>query len=245
MSIRFIIFLLALVPEIGISASAMKMDPVNISLRDMVSLQNGAKLFVNYCISCHSASYIRYSRMAEDLDLPEDVVKNNMLFSGGKIGDLMTTTMTEEDGKAWFGVSPPDLSLIGRIRGAEWLYNYLRAFYIDENTRSGWNNVVFENVAMPHPLYELQGRQKAVFKTVTDNHGNESKVLDKFELVTPGTMTVEEYDSHMRDLTNFLLYLSEPTKMAGIKYGIWVMVFLVILGTLAYALKKEYWQDIH
>jgi len=247
MRVKFVIFLLALVPALGLAAATpkMKMDRVEISLRDTVSLQNGAKLFVNYCLSCHGAEYMRYNRMAEDLDIPEEVVRKNMLFSGGKIGDLMTTTMTEEDGKAWFGVPPPDLSLIGRLRDAQWLYNYLRAFYVDENAPSGWNNVVFENVAMPHVLYELQGRQKAVFKTVIDSHGNESEVLDKFELVTPGTMTAEQYDSAMRDLTNFLVYVGEPAKMVRSKYGIWVMGFLMVFGALAYALKKEYWRDVH
>ena len=248
MIIRFVALMLMLAPVIGMAATAPKMalDAVEISLKDKVSLQRGAQLFVNYCLSCHSAQYMRYNRMAADLDIPEDVVRKNMLLSNQKIGDLMTTTMSQKDAANWFGgVAPPDLSLTGRLRGADWLYNYLRTFYLDETTASGWNNVVFENVAMPHALYELQGLQRAIFKTVTDEQGIESKVLDTFEMVRPGTMTPQEYDEAMRDLTNFMVYVAEPAKMVRVKYGIWVMLFLAVFGALAYALKKEYWRDIH
>ncbi len=248
MIIRFVALMLLLAPVIGMAASAPKMalDPVEISLKDKVSLQRGAQLFVNYCLSCHSVQYMRYNRMAADLDIPEDVVRKNMLLSNQKIGDLMTTTMSQKDAVDWFGgVAPPDLSLTGRLRGADWLYNYLRTFYLDETTASGWNNVVFENVAMPHALYELQGLQRAVFKTVTDEQGIESKVFDTFEMVRPGTMTPQEYDEAMRDLTNFMVYVAEPAKMVRVKYGVWVMLFLAVFGGLAYALKKEYWRDIH
>ena len=188
---------------------------------------------------------MRYNRMAADLEIPEEVVKKNMIFTGAKIGDLMTTTMNADDATNWFGVAPPDLSLIGRLRDPEWLYNYLRSFYLDDKSPSGWNNVVFENVAMPHALYELQGQRKAIFKTVTDDDGHTVEVLDRFELVKPGKMTLEEYDNAMKDLTNFLVYLGEPAKMVRTKYGVWVMIFLMMFGALAYALKKEYWRDVH
>jgi len=220
------------------------LDSVEVSLKDKVSLQNGAKLFVNYCMSCHSAQYMRYNRMAADLGIPENLVKSQMIFNGGKIGDQMTTTMSKEHGEEWFGVAPPDLTLTGKLRGPEWLYTYLRTFYRDDATASGWNNKTFPNVAMPHAMYELQGIQKANISVVTDDYGNEKEVID-LELVTPGTMTTEEFDNAMRDLTNFLYYMAEPARMVRINYGIWVMLFLFLLGGLAYLLKIEYWRDVH
>ncbi|WP_423910799.1 cytochrome c1 [Candidatus Spongiihabitans sp.] len=220
------------------------LKPVEVSLRDKVSLQNGAKLFVNYCMSCHSAKFMRYNRMAADLEIPEQLVESNMIFTGGKIGDAMTTTLSKEAGEQWFGVAPPDLSLIGKLRDPEWLYGYLRSFYIDDSTETGWNNLVFPNVAMPHVLYELQGIQKAIFNSRTDQNGNSREVFDSFELVSVGKMDADEYDHAMRDLTNFLYYMGEPARMVRIKYGIWTMLFLVVLGSLAFMLKKEYWRDI-
>ncbi|NKB75689.1 MAG: cytochrome c1 [Gammaproteobacteria bacterium] len=247
MKLKIVTLLLILLPAVGFasSASKMEMDHIEVALNNKASLQNGAKLFVNYCLSCHSAQYMRYNRMASDLGIPEDVVRENMVFTDSKIGDLMTTTMNAKDATKWFGVAPPDLSLIGRLRDPEWLYNYLRSFYLDENSPSGWNNVVFENVAMPHALYELQGQRKAIFKTVTEADGLEVEKLDRFELVKPGKMTLEEYDDAMKDLTNFLVYLGEPAKMVRGKYGVWVIIFLLMFGALAYALKKEYWRDVH
>ena len=227
------------------SASGGALDYVEVSLRDKVSLQNGAKLFVNYCMSCHSAKFMRYNRMAKDLEIPEELVQENMIFTGGKIGDVMTTTMSVQAGEEWFGVPPPDLSLIGKLRDPEWLYSYMRKFYIDPTTASGWNNLVFPNVAMPHVLYELQGIQKAVFKTEKDHDGNEHEVFDRFEMITPGIMSTEEFDHAMRDLTNFLYYMGEPARMVRVKYGIWTLLFLGVFGVLAYLLKKEYWRDVH
>ncbi len=226
------------------SESSAALAHVEVSLRDKVSLQNGAKLFVNYCMSCHSAKFMRYGRMAKDLDIPEQLVVDNMIFNGGKIGDPMTTTLSEQDGDEWFGVAPPDLSLIGKLRDPEWLYGYLRSFYVDDSRASGWNNLVFPNVAMPHALYELQGIQKAVFKSITDSNGKQHDVFDKFESITPGTMSAEQYDHAMRDLTNFLYYMGEPARMVRIKYGMWALLFLSILGALAFMLKKEYWRDV-
>lgn len=224
----------------AVEEGKMEMAHFETSLKDKPSLQRGAKLFVNYCLSCHSAKYMRYNRMAEDLDIPPKLVERYMMYASDKIGNPMETTMPAKDAEKWFGVAPPDLSLIGRLRGADWLYNYFGAFYLDENSPSGWNNVVFENVAMPHAMYELQGLQRAVFK-VEDGR----EVLDRFEQTTSGKMTPEEYDQATRDLTNFLVYVGEPAKMVRIKYGIWVMLFLGIFVFLAYMLKKEYWRDIH
>ena len=221
------------------------LDRVEVSVRDTVSLQNGAKLFVNYCMSCHSAQFMRYNRLARDLDIPEDLVKKHMIFDDGKIGDPMLVTMTPEDGEAWFGVAPPDLSLIGKLRDPEWLYTYLRTFYVDDSTASGWNNKVFPNVAMPHVLSDLQGIQEPVFETRQDGNGEPHDVLVGFELVREGSMTAHEFDDAMRDLTNFLYYMAEPARMVRITWGIWTLLFLAVFGVLAFLLKKEYWRDVH
>ena len=213
-------------------------DEVYVNLSDKASLQRGARLFVNYCLSCHSAAYMRYNRMAEDLDISEKVMKENMLFAADKPGDLMTTNMSAEDAKKWFGVVPPDLTVIARVRKPDWIYTYLRSFYVDEKTPSGWNNALFENVAMPHVLYDLQGNQRLV--EAHDEHGK-----PEFKLVKPGSLSPEEYDSAMRDLTNFLVYMGEPVKLKRQTIGVFVILFLLVLLILSYMLKKEYWKDVH
>ncbi|KAA3632114.1 MAG: cytochrome c1 [Proteobacteria bacterium] len=225
----------------GAGGNGVHFDEANVDLSDNASLQRGARLFVNYCLSCHSASYMRYNRMGEDLGISEEIVERDMMFAGDKIGDLMITTMPREDAKEWFGVAPPDLSTMARARGPNYLYTYMRSFYLDESTPSGWNNVVFPNVAMPHATYELQGNQRAVF--ATDADGNEQ--FERFEQVKAGKMTPEEYDAAMRDLTNFMVYLAEPAKLVRYKIGFWVTMFLLIMIGLSYALKKEYWRDVH
>lgn len=231
-------------PVVAATEAKMAMMPFKASLKDLPSLQRGAKLFVNYCLSCHSAQFMRYNRMASDLHIPPALVEKHMLFAADKIGDPMETTMPAEAAEEWFGVAPPDLSLIGRLRGPEWLYNYFLTFYLDDNSPSGWNNVVFENVAMPHAMHELQGLQRAVFKTETAADGTTREVLDRFEVATPGKMSVDEYRQAARDLTNFLVYLGEPAKLVRIDYGIWVMIFMLVFAGLAYLLKKEYWRDV-
>ena len=223
------------------SGGGAHLDEVDIDMNDTASLQRGAGLFVNYCLSCHSAAFMRYNRMAEDLQIPEDVVEDNMMFTADRIGGLMKTTMPEEDAKKWFGKAPPDLSLIARSRRPEWIYTYMRSFYIDENSPSGWNNILFEKVAMPHVLYNLQGARKAVFKK--DDHGVE--VFDHYEMVKAGSMNEEEFDSSVRDLTNFMVYLAEPARMVRTKLGVYVLIFLAIFFVFAYLLKKEYWKDVH
>lgn len=232
---------LSLMSPLALSAeSKVPLDSVYVNLSDTASLQRGARLFVNFCLSCHSAAYMRYNRMAADLDIPEEVLKENLMFAADKVGNLMTTTMPEKDAKKWFGVAPPDLTLVARVRKPDWLYTYLRSFYLDETSPSGWNNTLFENVAMPHILFELQGTQRAVF---TEENGQ--KKFDHFEVETPGTMTPDEYDEAMRDLTNFLVYLGEPVKMKRYTIGVFVILFLLVLTVLSYLLKKEYWKDIH
>jgi ubiquinol-cytochrome c reductase cytochrome c1 subunit len=232
-----------------------KLDPVKIDLGDRPSLQRGARIFVNYCLSCHSASYMRYNRMGRDLGISEELVRENLLFAADKVGDLMKAVMPPEDAKKWFGVAPPDLTVIARARSPEWLYTYMRSFYRDEKSPSGWNNTVFPNVAMPHVLYEWQGDQRAVYRTVKDKQVSEkdgekvetvveTRVFDKFELSRPGSMNPKEFDAAMRDLMNFLVYLGEPAKLERYRLGAMVIIFLLFLLVFAYLLKKEYWKDI-
>lgn len=233
-------------------------DSANMNLGDKASLQRGAALFVNYCLSCHSAQYARYNRVAEDLEIPMELLKQNLMFTSEKTGDLMKTTMPVEDAQRWFGVAPPDLSLVARVRKPDWIYTYLRAFYQDESSPSGWNNSLFENVAMPHAMYELQGVQRLVGKKDADDHGDahaEPVVSDGestltvvgdtvFELQHQGKMTPEEFDLAMRDLTAFLTYLAEPARLQRVSIGIWTMLFLIVLMGLCYLLNKEYWRDV-
>ena len=232
----------------GAGASGV-VDHAKMNMRDKASLQNGAKLFVNYCLSCHSASHARYNRMAEDLDIPEAVLKETLMFTTDKVGDLMKTTMPAEDAKAWFGVTPPDLSLVSRVRKPDWVYTYLRAFYLDESSPSGWNNSLFENVAMPHAMYELQGVQRLVGKVDAghDSDNSETYVVGDtiFELEHPGKLTPEEFDKAMLDLTSFLAYLAEPAQMKRKTIGVFTLLFLIILMGLSYLLKKEFWRDVH
>lgn len=204
---------------------------------DKAALQNGAKLFVNYCLNCHGASYVRYNRLTE-LGLTEDQIKDNLMFTAEKIGEPMRVAIRSDEAKKWFGATPPDLSVIARSRasefgsGADWLYTYLRSFYRDENRPTGWNNVVFENVGMPHILYELQGVQK-----LNAEH--------KLELATPGKLSAAEYDKQVADLVGFLVWIGEPQAGFRKSLGLGVLAFLAVLFVLAYALKREYWKDVH
>ena len=238
-----ILFLLAGLPVAALASGGggVKLDAVNIDLNDKASLQRGARIFVNYCLSCHSAGYMRYNRMGHDLGISDELVKENLLFAADKVGELMKAVMPKADAKAWFGVAPPDLSLVTRSRGPNWFYTYMRSFYRDDKSPSGWNNTVFPHVAMPHVLYEWQGHMRAVFKK--DAHGVD--LLESFELERPGSMSAEEFNNAMRDLTNFMVYLAEPAKLVRYQIGIYVLIFLAFFTVFAYLLKKEYWKDIH
>lgn len=237
------------------SCGAVECDPVKIDLNDKASLQNGARIFVNYCLSCHSASYMRYNRMGQDLGISEELVEENLLFAADKVGDLMKAVMPREDAKDWFGVAPPDLTLATRAHEPEWVYTYLRSFYLDPKSPSGWNNMVFENVAMPHVLYEWQGAQRPVYNTVkktvtVEQNGKkvekvvETHVFEKLALERPGTMKPADFDKAMRDLTNFMVYLGEPAKLVRYRIGVYVLIFLAVFLVVAYRLKKEYWKDV-
>jgi len=237
----FLLLTLVSMPVFAAGGGGMHLDDVDIDMNDTASLQRGAGLFINYCLSCHSAAFMRYNRMSEDLQIPKEVVEDNMMFTADRIGGLMKTAMPAEDAKTWFGKAPPDLSLIARSRGPEWIYTYMRSFYLDDSSPSGWNNVLFEKVAMPHVLYNLQGARHAIFKK--DDHGVE--VFDHYEMVKPGSLNEDEFDASVRDLTNFMVYLAEPARMVRYKLGVYVLIFLSIFFVFAYLLKKEYFKDVH
>lgn len=245
-------FLIILLFVFGISpvyaaGGGAKLDPVEIDLSDQASLQRGARTFVNYCLSCHSAEFMRYNRMGEDLGISEALVKQNLMFASNKVGDLMTISMDKDDGKAWFGKTPPDLSVVSRSRSPEWLYTYLRSFFWDDE-KGRWDNVIFPSVAMPHVMSELQGRLRPVFRTQKDlvnGKEQERKVLDKLEQGSPGTLSKDEFDVVVKDLTNFMVYLGEPARMVRTKIGVYVLLFLAVLLVLTFLLKKEYWKDVH
>jgi ubiquinol-cytochrome c reductase cytochrome c1 subunit len=235
-------FLLVLLPGLALAAGGgVHLDKADIDLHNQQSLQRGAKVFVNYCLSCHSAQFQRYNRMARDIGLTDDQVIENLMFASDKVGSTMTVAMSRADGKNWFGAAPPDLSLTARSRGVDWLYTYLRSFYVDETRPFGVNNVVFPSVGMPHVLWELQGVQKAVYKK--DEHGKD--VIDRLEIVEPGKLTPVEYDQTVRDLVGFLSYVSEPVQLERKALGVKVILFLLVLLVVAYLLKKEYWKDVH
>ena len=225
-------------PVLAFAAGAtLHLDQAPDKANDMAALQNGAKVFVNYCLNCHSASYMRYNRL-RDVGLNEAQVKENLLFTAEKVGEPMKIAMQRADAKAWFGAAPPDLTVIARARasefgsGADWLYTYLRTFYRDESRPTGWNNVVFENVGMPHVLWELQGDQ-----VMGADH--------KLTLVKPGKLKPQEFDAVVGDLVAYLKYMGEPMAEFRKQLGVIVLIFLAVVFVFAYALKREYWKDIH
>lgn len=224
-----------------------------INLRDQASLQRGAKYFMNYCNGCHGMEHIRYSELAKGLGMVdadgkplEKIVKANLIFSGDKIGDQAISSMNKEQAKAWFGTKVPDLTLETKVRGPEWVYNYLLAFYPDANRPWGVNNAVFRDVAMPNVLEGLQGVQKPIMHTVGMDADN--RPVDEivgFEQVSKGEMTPEEFKQVVYDLTNFMVYASDPKKLERERTGVIVILFLVIFTAFAYLLKREYWKDVH
>jgi ubiquinol-cytochrome c reductase cytochrome c1 subunit len=219
---------------------------------DLSSLQNGAKLFVNYCLNCHSASYMRYNRLS-DLGLTEDQIKKNLMFATDKVGDLMQVSMDPKQAKQWFGVNPPDLTLVARSRsavgkgtGSDYLYTYLRTYYRDDSRPTGWNNLAFPNVGMPHVLWQLQGQRIAHFKTNKDPTDSTKTVqsFDRFEMIAPGSMSEKEYDSAITDLVGFLHWMSEPMRQQRQTLGLFVLGFLALFTLIAWRLNSIYWKDI-
>ena len=250
----FILIAGLLFPVLGFAAGGGPIfpdDEISIDWSDKESMQRGAKLFSNYCLSCHSAGYSRYNRVARDLGIADEDMSENLIFTTDKwgektkVGSLMKATMTTEYAEAAFGTAPPDLSLVARSRGTHWLYNYLRGFYLDDSRPMGVNNGVFPAVGMPHVLVELEGTKKAVREMQDDGHGGQHEVIVGFEQVTAGSMTSAEYDQAAKDLVAFMDYLAEPYKQTRKNVGIGVLIFLFFFLILAYLLKKEYWKDVH
>ena len=234
------LFLLAAVPVVAFASEAgVHLDKAPVNLSDQDSLQRGARMFVNYCLNCHSAGSMRYSRL-QDLGLTEEQIKDNLLFAAEKPGETMKVGMTKTDGKLWFGATPPDLSVIARSRSADWLYTYLRGFYRDGTRATGWNNTVFDKVGMPHVLWSLQGEMAPVYKKE-----GEHEVIERLELVKPGSVTLAEYDAMVGDLVNYLVWMGEPAQLQRKQLGLIVLAFLAVFFVVAYYLKKEFWKDIH
>jgi ubiquinol-cytochrome c reductase cytochrome c1 subunit len=216
---------------------------------DKTALQNGAKLFVNYCLGCHSAAFVRYNRM-QDIGITEQQIKDNLLFTGAKVGDTMKANIDPKQAKEIFGANPPDLSLIARSKadvklgsGPDYLYTFLRSFYRDSDKATGWNNLVFPSIGMPHPLWELQGNREPLFETKED-HGHKVQVFKGWKQLTPGTMTPLQYDQAMGDLVNFLQWAAEPAQGSRVRTGVWVLIFLIFLTIFAWRLNAAFWKDI-
>jgi ubiquinol-cytochrome c reductase cytochrome c1 subunit len=223
-------------------------DKAPNNINDLAALQNGAKLFVNYCLSCHSAAFMRYNRL-RDIGLTEQQIKDNLLFTTDKVGDTMKVAIDPKQAKAWFGANPPDLTLVARSRsghggsGADYLYTYLRTFYRDPTKPTGWNNLVFPNVGMPHVLWQLQGEREPEFET-REEHGHEVKVFMGWKQVTPGTMTPLEYEEAVGDLVGYLTWMSEPAQNARVRVGVWVLLFLALFTVIAWRLNAAFWREI-
>lgn len=230
-----------LIPCFAHSATTVSVDKAPINIDDKESLKRGAKSFVEYCLTCHGAEFMRYNRH-RDLGMGESEILDQLIHTGQKVGELMESSMRKKEAETWFGVTPPDLSVIARSRGADWLYSYLRAFYRDASTVSGWNNLVFDKVAMPHVLHELQGQQVL---SVNNQKAKDTSVISQLEVAVPGVMTESEFNEFVADLVNYMVYLGEPHAAHRKELGGWVILFLFVLLGLAYLLKKEYWRDIH
>jgi ubiquinol-cytochrome c reductase cytochrome c1 subunit len=235
---------IALVFAAGIAGGAAAqheaaLDAANTNIANTASLQRGAKYFVNYCLGCHSADYVRYNRLAEDLQISEQQLTENLMFTGEQVFDTMANAMRPEDAARWFTIAPPDLSLIARSRGTDYIYTYLRSFYAAPDRPTGVNNTVLPNTAMPHVLWKLQGVQHAVFE---EHEGVQE--LESFELVRPGELSANDYDGVVRDIVNFLDYIAEPIKRERQQLGTRVIGFLLVFLLIAFMLKKEIWKDV-
>ncbi|MFM2251843.1 MAG: hypothetical protein RJB68_180 [Pseudomonadota bacterium] len=247
-----IIFGLALVLSLVGGANAasggIAWDKAPSKTNDLVSLQNGAKVFVNYCLNCHSAAFMRFNRL-KDIGLTDQQIKDNLLFTTDKVGETMKAAIDPRQAKEWFGANPPDLTVIARSRagaggsGADYLYTYMRTYYADDSKATGWNNLAFPNVGMPHVLWELQGKRVPIFETVV-NHGHEEKVFKGWQQVTPGTMSPAQYDQTVGDLVNYLQWMGEPAQNTRVRVGVWVLLFLAVLTLFAWRLNAAFWKDV-
>ncbi|RST53689.1 cytochrome c1 [Variovorax sp. MHTC-1] len=246
--------ILTLIAALGFVAGAhaaeggIAWDKAPNKTNDLAALQNGAKLFVNYCLNCHSAAFMRYNRL-QDIGITEQQIKDNLLFTTDKVGETMKANLDPSQAKEWFGGVPPDLTLVARSRaghggtGADYLYTYLRTFYRDDTKATGWNNLVFPNVGMPHAMWELQGDRRPVLDKV-ESHGHTAEVFKGWEQVSPGTMTPLQFDQAMGDLVSYLQWMAEPAQNTRIRVGVWVMLFLVMALVFVWRLNASYWKDV-
>ena len=235
----------------GVQASggdSIAWDKAPNKTNDLAALQHGAKLFVNHCLNCHSAAYMRYNRLT-DIGLTEQQIKDNLLFTTDKVGDTMRSAIDPKQAAQWFGANPPDLTLVARSRsghggtGADYLYTYLRTYYRDDTKPTGWNNLAFPNVGMPNVLWELQGERRPVYDTV-EEHGHEVHVFKGWEQAKPGAMTPLQYDHAVGDLVNYLQWMAEPSQNSRVRIGVWVLIFLTFFTFIAWRLNAAYWKDI-
>lgn len=241
---RWLLALLVLAGLPGFASAAgggAAYEHANINLSNQASLQRGARNFVNYCMGCHSAQYVRYNRLAEDVGLSEDQMVTNLMWAAEKPHETMEIAMPGGDSERWFGVTPPDLSLIARARGKDYLYTFLKGFYLDDTRPAGVNNIALPGASMPHVLWELQGLRRAQIETDAEGH----EVISGYETIVDGQLTEEEYDSFVLDLVNFLVYIAEPVKLERERLGVWVIFFLLVFLLMSYLLKQEYWKDVH
>lgn len=230
------------------AAGSVATEHADIDLNNIPSLQRGARNFMNYCSGCHSAKYVRYSTIGKYLELSDEQLVDNLMFNAQKTFDTINTAMPADDSARWFGKTPPDLSLMARSKGADYIYSFLKGFYIEEGSPTGVNNRILAGTSMPHVLWELQGLQKAVYKehaeTAADGSESKSKHFEGFEKVTEGKLNAEEYDAFVRDTVNFLAHIAEPMRADRRKLGVWVLMFLGVFLILVIALKKEMWKDV-
>ena len=248
--------ILTLLAALGIACGAhaaggesIVWDKAPSNTNDLPALQNGAKLFVNYCLNCHSAAFMRFNRL-RDIGLTEVQIKDNLLFTTDRIGDTMKSAIDPKQAKEWFGANPPDLSVIARSRsghggtGADYIYTYLRTYYRDETKATGWNNLAFPNVGMPHALWQLQGDRQPQFDT-REVHGHETKVFTGWKQLSPGSLTPLQYDQAVGDLVGYLQWMSEPDQNTRVRVGVWVLIFLGVLTFFTWRLNAAFWKDIH
>jgi ubiquinol-cytochrome c reductase cytochrome c1 subunit len=243
-----VLMALGLAGQARAAEEGLAWDKAPVATNDLPALQHGAKLFVNYCLNCHSAAYMRYNRLA-DIGLTEDQIKDYLLFTTDRVGDTMKSAIDPKQAKEWFGANPPDLTLIARSRsghggtGADYLYTFLRTFYPDPTKPTGWNNLAFPNVGMPHALWELQGKREPIFDTV-QSHGHETKVFKGWKQVAPGTMTPLQYDQAVGDLVGYLQWMAEPAQNNRVRVGVWVLLFLLLFTFIAWRLNAAFWKNV-
>jgi ubiquinol-cytochrome c reductase cytochrome c1 subunit len=239
---------LGLMTGVQAAEGGIAWDKAPVKTNDMAALQNGAKLFVNYCLNCHSAAFMRFNRL-RDIGLADQQIKDNLLFTTEKVGDTMKSAIDPQQAKEWFGANPPDLTLMTRSRsgpggtGADYLYTYLRTYYRDDTKATGWNNLAFPSVGMPHVLWQLQGERRPIFEEV-ESHGHATPVVKGWEQVTPGTMTPLQYDQAVGDLVSFMVWMGEPAQNTRVRIGVWVLLFLGVFTLIAWRLNAAFWKDV-